>query len=164
LTIETRRYTSKEDLLARLHRVLEVVGNIGRIPQYIRVGYRYTNRVTGVADINELIRPEVRGGGAVPLVPNVSVVQSVTETLYKIDADMLLARWAQLPADATIDPAIPPLQAESWVLDLDTFNEAEAQGFDPDEITSNALRLARRGYTFFRWSVTQQFLEMFGAA
>jgi uncharacterized protein (TIGR04255 family) len=164
LSIETSRYTTKEDLLDRLQQVLAVVRDAARIPHYIRVGYRYTNRVTGVADINELIRPEVRGGGAVPLGPGASLIQSVTETLYRVDEDMLLARWAQLPAGATIDPAIPPLQAESWVLDLDTFNESGASDFEPAEIAATALRLARRGYTFFRWSVTDQFLALFGAA
>ena len=163
LTIETSRYTSKEDLLDRLRKVLTSVRQHTSIPHYTRLGYRYTNRVTAVTDINELIRPEVRGGGAVPLREGASVLQSVTETLYQVDEDRLLARWAQLPGGATIDPAIPPLDSESWILDLDSFSET-AGAFDPEEIGETALRLAKRGYTFFRWSVTQQFLEMFGAA
>ena len=58
---------------------------------------------------------------------------------------------------------MPPLDSESWILDLDTFSEAAAN-FDPDEIAAAALRLAKRGYAFFRWSVTQQFLDTFGAS
>lgn len=164
LTMETSRYSSKEDLLSRFRRVVDVVGKVVSIPTYTRIGYRYTNRVTGVTDINELIRPEVRGGGAVPLEGvDASVIQSVTETLYRVEADMLLARWAQLPSGTTIDPAIPPIQADSWVLDLDTFSETPTNGFDPESIASTAHRLALRGSTFFRWSVTDQFLERFGA-
>ncbi|MBJ7337148.1 TIGR04255 family protein [Mycolicibacterium sp.] len=162
VTIETARYTSKEDLLGRLRFILSSLQEQVAIPLYTRIGYRYTNRVSTVSDINSLIKPQVRGGGAVPVREGAFVVQSVTETLYSVDQDKLLARWAQLPAGATVDPAVQPLDSESWVLDLDAFTEAGA-GFHPDEIVDTGLRLARRGYAFFVWSVTPQFLKTFGA-
>jgi uncharacterized protein (TIGR04255 family) len=62
-----------------------------------------------------------------------------------------------------IDPSIPPVPADSWVLDLDAYNE-DAEPFDAKQIAQSALRLAGRGYAFFRWSVTPEFLEKFGAA
>jgi uncharacterized protein (TIGR04255 family) len=162
VTIETTRYTRKEDLLGRLENILGSLQTHAPIPVYNRVGYRYTNRVSTVPDINSLIKPQVRGGGAVPIRDGVFVIQSVTETLYSVDQDRLLARWAQLPAGATVDPAIPPLDSESWVLDLDTFTETAA-AFNPKEIVETGFRLAGRGYRFFHWTVTPQFLEMFGA-
>lgn len=162
ITVETSEYTNKEDLLGRLRKILVAAQECASIPVYSRIGYRYTNRVSTGADINNLIKPEVRGGGAVPVRDGACVVQSVTETLYSVDQDKLLARWAQLPPGATVDPAIPPLPSESWVLDLDSFTETTA-AFDPEVITKAALRLAKRGYAFFNWSVTPQFLQMFGA-
>jgi uncharacterized protein (TIGR04255 family) len=89
------------------------------------------------------------------------VVQSVTETLYEIDEDRLLARWAQLPAGAVVDPALDALASESWILDLDSFSEVETP-FTSGDICKSAFRLAGRGYTFFRWSVTNAFLDTFG--
>lgn len=163
LTLETERYTSKEDLIGRLEKVLEVVLHHAAIPICVRMGYRYTNRVPANIDIKPLIRAEVRGGDAVaPPRPGVKVVQSVSETLFKIDADTLLARWAHLPAGATIDPTLQPLSTESWLLDLDAYNE-ETIPFVAADLARSALRLAGRGYTFFRWSVTDAFLEAFGA-
>jgi uncharacterized protein (TIGR04255 family) len=128
----------------------------------VRMGYRYTNRVPGEIDIRPLIRAEVRGGDAVvPPRPGVEVVQSVSETLFKVGADTLLARWAQLPGGVTIDPTLPPLSTESWLLDLDAYNE-ETIPFVAADIATSAFRLAGRGYTSFRWSVPEKFLEVFG--
>lgn len=162
LTVETRRYTSKEDLIGRLEKVLEVIVRHAAIPICVRLGYRYTNRVAGDVDIRPLIRAEVRGGEAVtPSRPGVEVVQSISETLFKVDGDRLLARWAQLPGGATIDPTLDPLSTGSWMLDLDAYNE-ETNQFIAADIARAAIRLAGRGYTFFRWSVTREFLEAFG--
>lgn len=161
VTVETNQYTSKEDLIARLGSVLDVIARHANIPICSRVGYRYTNQVGAEIDIRPLIKPEVRGGEAIPSRAGVRVVQSVTETLYQIDDDQLLARWARLPAGAVVDPTLDAAATESWVLDLDTFTEGRVP-FSSSEVCKVALRLAGRGYTFFRWSVTDEFLETFG--
>lgn len=163
VTIETSSYTNKEDLIARLSTVLAAIGEQVSIPNRTRLGYRYLNCVDATEDIEKLIVAGVRGGESVPLRPGAEVVRSVTETLYRVDEDRLLARWAKLPRGTMIDPNIPALDADSWVLDLDAFND-EVEPFDADQIAESALRLAGWGYAFFRWSVTPQFLEKFGAA
>lgn len=161
VTVETQKYTNKEELIGRLGRVLDVIARHVAIPKCIRLGYRYTNRVTADIDIRPLIRSEVRGGEAVPTRDGVEALQSVTETLYRVDEDLLLARWAQLPAGASVDPTLEALQIASWVLDLDAYHESPIS-FASRDITDFALRLAGRGYTFFRWSVTEEFLKTFG--
>lgn len=161
--IETSRYTNKEDLVERLDKVLSAIVENVSIPIYSRIGYRYINRVDAAEDIESLIRAEVRGGAAVPVRPGAELIRTVTETLYRVDEDQLLARWAKLPRGVLIDQAIPPLESDSWILDLDAFNETEGGApFDPSAIAQTATRLGNRGYTFFRWSVTGEFLAKFG--
>lgn len=161
-TIETGKYTNKEDLIERLRNMLAAVAEHASIPSYNRIGYRYMNCVDATEDIESLIRTEVRGGEAVPVRDGVEVARSVTETLYRVDEDQILARWAQLPSGTIIDPGIPPLRSSSWILDLDAFHEG-TDDFDPNQIAQTATRLANRGYTFFRWSVTERFLDKYGA-
>jgi uncharacterized protein (TIGR04255 family) len=163
VTVEASRYTSKEDLTSRLGTVLAAISKQVSIPNRTRLGYRYLNCVDATEDIEQLIVPGVRGGESVPLRPGAEVVRSVTETLYRVDEDRLQARWAKLPRGTMIDPSISPLPADSWILDLDAYND-DAEPFDANQITESALRLAGRGYAFFRWSVTPKFLEKFGAA
>jgi uncharacterized protein (TIGR04255 family) len=163
ITIETKRYTNKEDLLDRLGAVLTAVAENVSIPIYNRVGYRYINCVDAAENIESLIRVEVRGGEAVPVRPGAELIRTVTETLYRVDGDHLLARWAKLPSGVLFDPGIPPLQSDSWILDLDAYSEREeGVPFDPSRIVETATRLGGRGYTFFRWSVTDDFLAKFG--
>ena len=162
IAIETRRYTNKEDLVQRLDEVLSAIVQHVSIPIYSRIGYRYINFVDATEAIESLIRAEVRGGEAVPVRPGAEVIRTVTETLYRVDEDHLLARWAKLPSGVLIDPGIPPLKSDSWILDLDAYNDEQGALLNPSQIAQKATRLANRGYTFFRWSVTQEFLTKFG--
>src|ERR1700677_1240655 len=115
ITVETKRYTNKEDLVERLGRVITAVANNVDIPISNRIGYRYINCVNATENIESLIRAEVRGGEAVPVRSGAELIRTVTETLYRVDEDHLLARWAKLPSGVLIDPGIPPLQSDSWI-------------------------------------------------
>jgi uncharacterized protein (TIGR04255 family) len=69
LTVETARYSNKEDLIGRLEKVLNVVNDHVSIPICSRLGYRYTNRVLGDIDIRPLasiLRGGWRGLGLIP--------------------------------------------------------------------------------------------------
>jgi uncharacterized protein (TIGR04255 family) len=165
LAIDTKRYTNKEDLVERLGVVLTAVAEHVSIPSYNRIGYRYVNCVEATENVELLIREEVRGGEAVPVRPGAELIRTVTETLYRVDGDHLMARWAKLPSGVLIDPGLPPLQSDSWILDLDAYNESdEGEPFDPSQVAETATRLAGRGYSFFRWTVTPDFLAKFGVA
>jgi uncharacterized protein (TIGR04255 family) len=163
ITIETKRYTKKEDLVERLGKVLTAVADNVSIPISNRIGYRYINCVDASENIESLIRAEVRGGEAVPVRVGTELIRTVTETLYRVDEDYLLARWAKLPSGVLIDPTLPALTSDSWILDLDAYHESqEGVPFDPSRVMETATRLGNRGYTFFRWSVTKDFLAKFG--
>jgi len=59
----------------------------------------------------------------------------------------------------------PPVNAESWMLDIDSFTTEgmSNDGFSPETLTGLLNTMANRAYAFFRWSVTDRFLVRFGA-
>ncbi len=72
------------------------------------------------------------------------------------------ARWVLIPSNATFDPNVfKPIDQPSWFLDLD-MSISENQEFDVEKILEDAKRFSERIYTFFRWSVTEEFLRRFG--
>jgi len=162
LALETTKYTSRSDFFVRLRAVVEALDeHLG--PKLIdRLGVRYIDRITGaaVAEIADLVRPEVRGISGTAAATN--VVHSLSESLFKLPDARVLARWGRLPAGATVDPAaLEPVQEESWILDLDMFSAAPVP-FAVDRVVADAQRYAERIYTIFRWAVTEEFLRRFG--
>jgi uncharacterized protein (TIGR04255 family) len=164
VAIETTSYTSRDDFLKRLRFVLDAFAEHVEPSLVQRLGVRYIDRVTGdaLADISKLVRREVLGIVATP--PSEHARHSLTETLFDLPESkvQLLARWATVPADATVDPtAIEPIDEPSWVLDIDMFSNEE-HPFDPEKIVNVAQRYSERLYTFFRWVVTEGFLRRYG--
>jgi len=163
LALETTRYTSRSDFLARLEQVVSALAF--RIdPKLLdRLGIRYIDRISGdaLADIVRLVRPEVRGLLGTPAAGTVS--HSITETMFTRDDAQVLARWGRLPPNVTVDPAaIEPSDAASWILDLDMFSAAPTP-FAVERVITDARGYMERLYTFFRWAVTDEFLRHFGA-
>jgi uncharacterized protein (TIGR04255 family) len=88
----------------------------------------------------------------------------MTEALFRVDDQQLLARWGHLPPYATVDPyLVDPLDKKSWVLDLDAFIDG-TRPFLADTLVTQAKALTERAYAFFRWAVTDEFLKRYGAA
>jgi uncharacterized protein (TIGR04255 family) len=130
-----------------------------------RVGVRYIDRVTGeqLARLPELVRPEVLGIEGVSTDGAAEVVHTLADALFRLDdTSELRSRWGLLPKGATYDPGIEPAGEQSWVLDLDHYT-AKPEDFDLGAINERVATFCDRIYRFFLWSVTDEFLDAFGA-
>lgn len=164
IALETTAYTSRDDFLQRLEVILNAL-HVTINPRIVdRLGLRYIDRIVDIkpADLTGLIRPEVAGIVTADFVHQTQ--HALSETLFTLPGsmDQMLARWGLIPPHGTIDPtAIEPIDASSWILDLDMFLLAQ-HSFDVSTLLSNARRFAERTYTFFRWAVTDAFLRRYG--
>jgi uncharacterized protein (TIGR04255 family) len=166
ISLETKSYTSRADFVERLADVLTGVAETIAPPFAERLGVRYTNRIEDSAlllRLEELVRPEVLGGVAVPRPDGVVLVHTMSESLYKIESRMLHARWGLLPPGVVIDPTLPQAAGSNWILDLDSFTQ-DRSSFDASTLASAAEELASAAYRYFRWVVTEEFLRAFGGA
>jgi uncharacterized protein (TIGR04255 family) len=162
VALETTTYRSRADLLRRLRTVLGALHQHVQPALVDRLGVRYIDRITGAAveQIRELVRPEVRGIAGTPAA--LQVEHSLTESLFRVGAAQVLARWGSLPSAATFDAAaIEPIGEPSWIVDLDMFR-VESFPFDVEDLVLEAGRFCERLYTFFRWAVTDEFLRRYG--
>ena len=164
LALETSRYTSREDFLARLKRILDaLVTHID--PKVVdRIGVRYIDRVTGdnLDDLARLVRPEVCGVLSTQL--GAHAQQSISEAVFMLpkNSGQVTTRWGLVPAHATVDPAaVDPIDERSWLLDVDAF-QSETQELDIEVALQQARGFAERIYSVFRWAVTDEFLRRYG--
>ena len=165
LTITDAAYTSREDFVDRLAHALTVFAEIVQPPYAERFGVRYINRIDDPAQLSsnrlrELVRPEVLGGLAVPLPPDVALAQALSDSLYIVGQRFLRARWGLMPIGAVLDPTVPSIASQSWVLDLDSFTQGQLP--IDEQFTTVAADLALGAYRYFRWVVTDEFLSTFG--
>jgi uncharacterized protein (TIGR04255 family) len=166
VVFETTDYTSRTNFLERLKEILTAI-NVSIRPQFPeRLGLRYIARLTGqdINNLTALVRPEVSGvlGSGLDEYGQ----QAISDFLFTPpnDSSQIHTKWGRLPANTTTDPsAIEPIAEPSWILDLDMFMTfTESSAFDVESIMVDANRFAERLYTFFRWSVTDNFLRRFG--
>lgn len=164
LALETTTYTSRSDFLARLRKVLEALEEHVAPKSIDRLGIRYIDQIVGkhVDGISSLVRAEVRG--IVGTTAATHVTHTLAETMFSMPEAKVVARWGQLPAGVTVDPAaIEPRPERSWVLDLD-MSSVGSTPFVVDKILADAESYAKRIYTIFRWAVTDEFLRIYGGA
>jgi hypothetical protein len=67
-----------------------------------------------------------------------------------------------LPAETTIDPAVPAVNLKSWILDIDSAVTG-TESVPIDKVEELSVDLAERAYRFFRYAVTSDFLTLFQA-
>jgi len=166
ISLSAKRYTRRHDFLSRLTVILHALEGWLNPNVCDRVGVRFVDRVSGesLARLNKLVRSEVLGvAGDNTALGNVSVVHALSDTLFQLDdSSELRGRWGRLPAGATYDPGIEPAREPSWVLDLDHYSSTP-EDFDLAAINEKIAVFCDRIYTFFRWAVTDDFLDEFGA-
>ena len=162
LAIETTKYTSRTDFVARLRAVVSLLDEHFSPSLIDRVGVRYIDRITGAAvdGLSALVRPEVRG--ITGTLAETHAAHSMSESLFKLPKAQILARWGLLPAGVTVDPtALEPVAEKSWILDLDMFSATPIK-FSIDRVVADVEEFAARIYTVFRWAVTDAFLKRYG--
>ena len=163
LALETRQYGSRADLVARFKEVLDALRGTVQPAVYERLGLRFVNRLKGkeLSELPRLVHPELVGISATSFSP-ARLVHSVCETSFVIGEDAMNARWGLLPPGGTPDPGmIEAIKEPTWLLDMDAFT-SKGGDFAVDAIADKATHFAERIYSFFRWSVTDEFLTRFG--
>lgn len=158
-------YTSFPDFRTRLERVLDAIESQVKIPLIERLGVRYVNRITDarlVDNLADYVRPEVLGyAGLTGESGEAQLQSSANQARYVAENIALQVRSGRVPPGETVDPAVPPVQESSWVLDLDSSSERMVP-FDVPAALTEAGRLSDFAYDFFKYISTEGFLKEFG--
>lgn len=157
-----RGYTRFEEFTERLQPLLDSVLAEVRPSRLERVGVRYVNRFS---DDDVLANPAAmfRGFGQ-PLTAaddSVRLLNATQQCTYGIDDLLLQVRSGYVPPEQTVDPMIPSVAGDSWVLDLDSFKQ-DAAVADPGTVMAVVQKLADINYDYFKHAVTDAFLELHG--
>ncbi|QWQ42281.1 TIGR04255 family protein [Streptomyces sp. YPW6] len=161
VSLETSKYVSRDDFCARLHSVLNALVDVAEPVLCDRIGIRYINQISGesLLRVNKFFRPEMLGGWAVSQrSESANLVQSLSESLFELGVDRMLIRSGWIPARGTVEPSVPALPSDSWVLDLDSFTD-NSEDFSPAGVSARVRELADGAYRAFRNLVTDDFLE-----
>ncbi|RVT86636.1 TIGR04255 family protein [Rhodobacteraceae bacterium CCMM004] len=166
ITLETASYVSRDDFLSRIEFVLEKLVKTIRPSLVQRVGFRYVDRLQDHADleaISDLVHPELLNVLQSGLVQHIDT--SMTEITGTTKEGKIIARYGLAPPKFSHDVEMaPPVDVKSWVLDVDSYStNCDGQSFDTQMLRTELDKVAARAYAFFRWSVTEKFLERFGA-
>jgi uncharacterized protein (TIGR04255 family) len=164
VSLETKKYVSRSDFTEKLQKVLQAIGETVSPPFVERLGMRYTNRIEDpdlLLRLQDLVRPEVLGGFAVPRPDGVTLSHTMSESLYMVGVNNLHARWGLLPGGTTFETSLKPLRESSWFLDIDSFSQ-ERTLFNSEVLSVQAAALASSAYRYFRWVVKPEFIEAFG--
>jgi uncharacterized protein (TIGR04255 family) len=167
VALSTIQYTNRGDFLRRFDALLIAAQSQLRLRFCDRLGIRYVDRLTDdqlLANLPNLVRAEVMGSSAAALGDRAVIqVHSFSDATFRLgDGSELHARWGLLPANATLDPAVPAADVRSWILDLDAYTR-EQERFDPRTLLDRAEHFCERIYRFFRWAVHTDFLVAHGA-
>lgn len=165
VALATTTYTSRADFIGRLDAVLEAAQHQLGLRFCERLGVRYVDRVGGpqLERLDELVRDSLLATITAPLGDDVvELAHSFTDSTYRpSDGTELHARWGIIPASATLDPALPPADERTWLLDIDAYTLGRER-FERSTLVSKAEFLAQRVYRFFRWAVRDEFLREYG--
>lgn len=165
LTLFTSEYRDREEFIGRLVHAWMLLRSEIEIPRVNRVGFRYVNHLSDPAVLGrlaDLVRPPFLGADAVPMHEGTELLNSLSQAQFRLPgSDVLVSRWGTLPAGASIDPAMAPVDNKTWVLDIDSAREVLGSG-EPAAIADAVTEVANRAYRYFRWVVTDDFLETFG--
>lgn len=162
VSLACSNYSNRDDFLHRLGSALEAVA--GRIRPVLtsRVGVRYINRLSGteIGRLPQFIRPELLGLASAKLGSG-EALSELTEAEFVTDAANLHGRWGYLPATAVYEPVIDPIDEPGWLLDLDAYATVTTP-FDARSCVTEAKRYTDIVHGFFRWAVSDEFLETRG--
>jgi uncharacterized protein (TIGR04255 family) len=166
LSIDTTSYVRRSDFAQRLADAWTALNSAVAVPYVERLGVRYINQLTDREHLDRLalfLRAEVLGVVTSEHPDEAALVSALNEAQYRFpDGGVFQARWGLLPAGASIDNARPAFDHPTWILDTDSFREFAPSVQNGEHLYDDVRDLALRGYQFFRWAVTDEFLTAFG--
>lgn len=165
ITLETAKYLSRNDFMERLKTVLEALSLTIKPAVVIRVGFRYVDRIEGKKNLEslaKLIRPELLNVLQPHLLQHIEF--SMNDITCQTKEGRLIVRYGMVPPKFTHDTDVAlAVECPSWVLDIDSFStKCEGREFEPDFLCKELNKVAARAYAFFRWSITDEFLQHYG--
>jgi uncharacterized protein (TIGR04255 family) len=165
MSLYCTEYESYDALSARLRQSVETLREVLSTRLTSRVSVRYVNRLSNqndIADLGKLARPQVLGYQGVALENSgPALLSSVNQAVYAVGDSLLQVRSGLIPPGQTPDPAVAPSPSESWVLDLEAFQEGRGV-FDVDGVMPTVSRLSDIAYDYFKLIATDEFIERFG--
>ena len=165
LALETRVYTNRQDFTQRIASVSRALSETINPGIVIRIGVRYVDRLHGTRldDLEKFVRPEVLG--LYNHAHKRQIGRTSSEVVASTNVGPMTSRWGFMPPNQTHELDLMPLiGAPSWFLDIDVYQEfPKPPAFDAGDIESRVMALATRAYGFFRWVVSDEFLEACGA-
>jgi uncharacterized protein (TIGR04255 family) len=168
LSIDTTKYVHRRDFAQRLTNAWEALNQHVAVPYIERLGVRYINQVTDkeqLSRLDKLLRPEMLGIALAQDPDEAKLATAITEAQYRFPDDAAFtARWGMLPANTNIENASPPFDHSTWILDMDSFHEFKHNSNSGKSLFEDVRALALRGYQFFRWAVTEDFISTFGGS
>ncbi|WP_327722601.1 TIGR04255 family protein [Streptomyces sp. NBC_00490] len=166
ISLETTAYPGRTSFCADLSDLAAALKKVAFVPAYDRIGYRYTNRVTGdevLEGLPGLIRSEILGVSGSTFGGSAKLQHCLAQASFLVDENHgLLAQWGEMPPGGTFDPTLSAVQEHSWILDLDSYFQSAAVSSEPEDVKLYAERLSTSAYRFFRWVVTDEFLARYG--
>lgn len=164
VALETSAYTRRADFLDRLGAVLKALDLADHPAKITRIGTRFTDRIVEPTDLVRLVRPSLLG--LLPHVEDSSLIENqfIQALITQPETtDKVQVRSLFLPPNVGFDPSLAPVDQESWVLDIDSFNVDAGKTWSVDEIQSSAETLAKLAYQVFYWSTTDEFRAIYGS-
>jgi len=165
ITYQSSEYESRVALLRELEAVLAVAMPVVRPSSFDRIGVRYSNLFPRDERLALNVKSAIFEAEQIAQ-EGVTLQQSISETVYKIDATTaLLVRSALLPAGAVIDPGLvaPAGSSGTFLLDLDGFTPGSTADTEPHEVLAKIENLAEVASGYFLWSLTEEGAKAFGA-
>jgi uncharacterized protein (TIGR04255 family) len=167
LALDSSVYPKRREFVTRFAQAVEKLVELADPPYFERLGLRYSNRIDDLefifGPLKKMIRMEVQGPLATEPPGNIAVKHSLFDSIF-IDGDYSIqTRCGVMPPRGVLDLEIPVVEANTWVLDIDSYVEKRMH-FAPSEVASKVYDLADRAYRMFRWVVNDEFIKHFGGS
>jgi len=136
-----------------LDSITRLIGDVLQVKKLEKIAVRYVNRATDprfIENLNNIFLDSVLG--YLPLkdfAGSATLASTFNQATYEIEGALLNVRSGLLMPGDTPDPALAPLEAKSWVLDLDASLFTNAP-YSAASTFEDVNRLSEHLYDFFR--------------
>lgn len=141
------------ELQEHLSKVTELLGEVLQVRTIERIGIRYVNRITDtdlLATLSEVFDPAILGFTQLDTTSGTAeLISSFNQAVYRAGDASLHVRTGKLAPGDTVDPAVVPVDKDSWVLDLDASSEQRAP-YEIKHVAEKTGQLADAAYDFFK--------------